>query len=60
MEIERADAFAGAVEVFEKFSDAFELELKRAVIGRADRDGLAEAAACFDEDEFAAERRWEV
>jgi len=55
VEGEGAEAFAGAEAEVEELGYAFELDAKGGFVGGGERDGLDEAAAGFDEDEFAAD-----
>ncbi len=52
---EGPETFASAKTEIEEFGDAFELDAERGFVGGGEDDGLDEAAAGFDEDEFAAD-----
>ena len=52
---ERAKAFAGALAEVEEFCDTFELDAEWSFVGESECDRLAETAAGFNEDEFAAD-----
>ena len=55
METESAEAEAGALAEIEKLGDAPEADAEKGVaFGGGERDGLGEAGASFDKEEFAA------